>query len=170
MTPDRLDLRALNRATLERQLLLRRSARTPLQAVGHLAGLQAQAPKAPYVGLWTRLAGFRHQWLEDLVTERSVVRAHLMRNTVHLVDAADFVSFRPLFQPLAGRGRAPPGLRGARGRDTGCPVLPRYRDSWTESVDPARSGQLTDPGPQRDGQGITVGAWTTRRSWLTSAS
>jgi len=50
--------------------------------------LQVQAPKAPYVGLWTRLAGFRPQWLEDLVTERSVVRAHLMRNTVHLVDAA----------------------------------------------------------------------------------
>jgi Winged helix DNA-binding domain len=61
--------------------------------------LRAQAPKAPYVGLWTRLAGFRHQWLEDLVTERSVVRAHLMRNTVPLAGAADFVSFRPLFQP-----------------------------------------------------------------------
>jgi len=69
---------------------VRRSARTPLQA---------QAPKAPYAGLRTRLAGFRHQWLEDLVTERSVVRAHLMRHTVPWVDAADFIGFRPLFQP-----------------------------------------------------------------------
>ena len=102
MTPDRLSLRALNRATLERQLLLRRAALAPRQAVEHLAGLQAQAPLAPYVGLWTRLAGFGHQELKDLLTERAVVRAHLMRNTVHLLTAEDFVSFRPLFQPLMG--------------------------------------------------------------------
>jgi Winged helix DNA-binding domain len=106
VTPDRLSPRALNRATLERQLLLRRAALTAGEAVGHLAGLQAQAPLAPYVGLWTRLAGFRHQHLKDLLTERSVVRAHLMRNTVHLVDAGDFVSFRPLFQPLMARALA----------------------------------------------------------------
>jgi hypothetical protein len=106
LTPDRLSLRALNRATLERQLLLRRAALAPRQAVEHLAGLQAQAPLAPYVGLWTRLAGFRHQQLKDLLTERAVVRAHLMRNTVHLVTAEDFVSFRPLFQPKIDRDLA----------------------------------------------------------------
>jgi DNA glycosylase AlkZ-like len=103
MTPDRLDLRALNRATLARQLLLGRATMTALDAVGHLAGLQAQAPLAPYVGLWTRLAGFRHEDLKDLLTERAVLRAHLMRNTVHLVDAADYVRFRPLYQPLLAR-------------------------------------------------------------------
>ena len=103
MTPDRLSPRALNRATLDRQLLLRRAAMPAGEAVRHLAGLQAQAPLAPYVGLWTRLAAFRHQHLKNLLTERSVVRAHLMRNTVHLVDAGDFVSFRPLFQPLLDR-------------------------------------------------------------------
>jgi len=103
MTSGRLDLRALNRATLARQLLLDRASLTALQAVGHLAGLQAQAPLAPYVGLWTRLAGFRHENLKDLLTERAVLRAHLMRNTVHLVDAADYVRFRPLYQPLRGR-------------------------------------------------------------------
>ena len=106
MTSDRISLRALNRATLERQLLLRRAALAPRQAVEHLAGLQAQAPLAPYVGLWTRLAGFRHQQLKDLLTERAVVRAHLMRNTVHLVTAEDFVSFRPLFQPKIDRDLA----------------------------------------------------------------
>ncbi len=61
-----LSLRVLNRATLERQLLLRRAAMAPRQAVAHLVGLQAQAPLAPYVGLWTRLAGFRPQQLENL--------------------------------------------------------------------------------------------------------
>ena len=103
MTSDRLGLRALNRATLHRQLLLDRAAMTALDAVRHLAGLQAQAPLAPYVGLWTRLAGFRHEDLKDLLTERVVLRAHLMRNTVHLVDAGDYVRFRPLYQPLLGR-------------------------------------------------------------------
>jgi hypothetical protein len=111
---DRLDTRQLNRATLDRQLLLRRAARPALDAIGHLAGLQAQAPLAPYVGLWTRLTGFGHDDLKDLLMERIVVRAHLMRNTVHLVTAADFVCFRPLFQPLTERA-----LTGHFGRNLG---------------------------------------------------
>jgi hypothetical protein len=106
VTPDRLDPRALNRATLARQLLLDRAALTVGEAVRHLAGLQAQAPLAPYVGLWTRLAAFRHEDLRGLITERALVRAHLIRNTVHLVDAADFVRFRPLYQPLMDRALA----------------------------------------------------------------
>jgi len=106
VSPGRLSLRALNRATLARQLLLDRAALTAGEAVRHLAGLQAQAPLAPYVGLWTRLAGFRQQQLKDLLTERAVVRAHLMRNTVHLVDARDYVRFRPLYQPLLDRDLA----------------------------------------------------------------
>jgi hypothetical protein len=103
VTADRLSLRALNRATLDRQLLLRRTAMTAQQAVGHLGGLQAQAPLAPYVGLWTRLAGFRHEELHNLLSERRVVRAHLLRNTVHLLTAADFLTFRPLFQSVMER-------------------------------------------------------------------
>ncbi len=108
MTADRLNLWDLNRATLDRQLLLRRHAMTALQAIGHLAGLQSQAPLAPYVGLWTRLAGFRHAELTDLMTERSVVRAHLYRNTVHLVTSGDFLTFRPLFAPVMERALAGP--------------------------------------------------------------
>jgi hypothetical protein len=101
-----LSLQALNRATLGRQLLACRAAMPASQAIEHLAGLQAQAPLAPYVGLWTRLAGFHPQDLEHLLTERAVVRAHLMRNTVHLVTARDFLSFRPLFRTLMDRGLA----------------------------------------------------------------
>jgi hypothetical protein len=99
-----LSLRALNRATLDRQLLLRRHEMPARQAVRHLGGLQAQAPLAPFVGLWTRLAGFTTDELSDLLSERTLVRAPIMRATVHLVDAADFVAFRPLFGPLMAAG------------------------------------------------------------------
>jgi len=95
-----LSLRALNRATLDRQLLLRRHSMTARQAVRHLAGLQGQAPLAPYVGLWTRLSAFTPNALSDLLTARTVVRAAVMRGTVHVVDTADFATFRPLFSPL----------------------------------------------------------------------
>jgi hypothetical protein len=105
-SPGRLTVADLNRVTLDRQLLLRRHPMSALRAIEHLVGLQGQAPLAPYVGLWTRLAGFGQQELIDLLTERAVVRAHLMRNTVHLVTAADYLSFRPLFQPLMDRALA----------------------------------------------------------------
>jgi hypothetical protein len=104
--PDQLSLRALNRITLGRQLLLDRSALTAPQAIAHLAGLQAQAPRAPYVGLQARLARFRPEHLENLLTERVALRAHLMRNTVHLVETADYLRFRPLYQPLMDRALA----------------------------------------------------------------
>lgn len=114
-----LSLRALNRATLDRQLLLRRHPLPARQAVRHLAGLQAQAPLAPYVGLWTRLTGFTTDELSDLLSERTVVRAPVMRATVHLVDAADFVAFRSLFGPLMAAGLRSNYARTLTGVDLG---------------------------------------------------
>ncbi|WP_342668942.1 winged helix DNA-binding domain-containing protein [Amycolatopsis taiwanensis] len=95
--------RALNRATLARQLLLRRHKMPALEAVEHLVGLQAQAPFPPYFGLWCRLSGFQPQELAELLTERQVVRIVLMRGTVHLVSAADCLWLRPLAQPMLTR-------------------------------------------------------------------
>ncbi|MFC8226056.1 winged helix DNA-binding domain-containing protein [Streptomyces sp. NPDC057287] len=89
-----LDTRALNRATLARQLLLDRAGLPALDAVGHLCGLQAQEPQEPYVGLWSRLRQFEPAALSGLLTGRSVVRMHLMRRTVHLVTADDAVAWR----------------------------------------------------------------------------
>ena len=115
----RLSLRELNRATLDRQLLLRRHPLPARQAVLHLAGLQGQAPLAPYVGLWTRLTGFTTDELSYLLSERTVVRAPIMRATVHLVDAADFVAFRPLFGPLMAAGLRSNYARTLTGVDLG---------------------------------------------------
>jgi hypothetical protein len=102
--PDVLGRRALNRALLERQLLLRRSALSPLDAIQHLVGMQAQVPLALYVGLWSRLDGFLPEHLSRLILDRQAVRMHQMRCTLHLVTASDAVRLRPVIQPVLTRG------------------------------------------------------------------
>jgi len=100
---DALGPRALNRALLERQLLLRRRQLSAFGAIEHLVGMQAQAPLAPYTGLWTRLEGFQPDELVQLMHDREVVRIALMRNTVHLVTAQDCLTLRPLTQVIFDR-------------------------------------------------------------------
>ncbi|NIK60820.1 winged helix DNA-binding domain-containing protein [Kribbella shirazensis] len=95
----KLSLRALNRATLDRQWLLERRDATALEAIEHLAGMQAQSPQAPYVGLWTRLTDFDPAELVTLLETRQAVRGSMMRATIHLVSSRDFLAFRPLVQP-----------------------------------------------------------------------
>jgi hypothetical protein len=95
--------RELNRATLERQMLLRRRKLSAVEAIEHLVGMQAQAPAPPYIGLWTRLKDFHPDELVRLILERRAVRIALMRNTVHLVSARDCLALRPLMQPVFDR-------------------------------------------------------------------
>jgi hypothetical protein len=96
--------RALNRALLARQMLLERATVDPATAVTDLVGMQAQAPLAPYVGLWSRLVDFDPGQLARDLVERRVVRASLMRSTIHLVTGGDALAIRPLFDPVLGRG------------------------------------------------------------------
>jgi hypothetical protein len=100
---DTLSLRSANRALLARQLLLERARRPAADAITHLVGLQAQVPVDPYVGLWSRLAGFDPAELSDLLAARGAVRATLMRATIHLVSARDCLFLRPLMQPVPER-------------------------------------------------------------------
>ena len=98
-----LTLQELNRATLARQMLLERESLSVPEAVERLVGLQAQVPNPPYIGLWTRLRDFRRDDLTKLMERREIVRAVMMRSTLHLVTAEDHQRFRPTIQPALAR-------------------------------------------------------------------
>jgi len=82
----------LNRALLARQLLLERSTLPVVRAVRRLSGLQSQYSPSAYVGLWSRLAGFRRGDLTDALARRRLVQGWMMRCTIHMVAAADYAS------------------------------------------------------------------------------
>jgi hypothetical protein len=93
-----LTRRELNRALLARQLLLRRHRLSVTQAVERVGGLQAQWPPSPYVGLWSRLDGFEPEQLVRAVRRRTVVKATLMRTTLHLVSARDYLAYAGIYR------------------------------------------------------------------------
>jgi hypothetical protein len=106
-----LTRRRLNRATLARQMLLRRERGSIVEAVERLCGMQAQEPRPPFPGLWTRLQGFRREDLHQALHDRTVVRGTLMLGTLHLLSAADYVAHRMTLQPMLTRNLALLGTR-----------------------------------------------------------
>ena len=88
-----LTQKELNRATLARQLLLQPKKLTAQAVIEHLGGMQAQWPPAPYVGIWSRTTSFRREKLEQAVLGGDVVKATMMRNTLHLVTRRDYPIF-----------------------------------------------------------------------------
>jgi Winged helix DNA-binding domain len=115
-----LTLRELNRATLARQLLLERKRLGVLPAIERVAGLQAQWPPSPYVGLWSRLSGFRRETLERAILARRVLKPTVMRGTLHLITARDYPMFwaalrdMPTWFDATHLAHARKALRGAR--------------------------------------------------------
>ena len=99
----KMDRAALSRATLARQMLLAREETTTVAATERVVGLQAQWPFPPFVGLWTRIAGFERGHLRSALSSHDVVRATTMRGTIHVVSARDYATFRAAIQPLLTR-------------------------------------------------------------------
>jgi len=117
---------ALNRATLARQLLLRRAPMSALQATEHLVGLQAQTPHTWYVGLWSRIEDCRAEDVGALLLDRRAVRIALMRSTVHFVSAADALALRPVVQPVLDRDLFRNHTHGRWMRDLDTDAVVRY--------------------------------------------
>jgi hypothetical protein len=87
-----------------RQMLLERENATAIDAIGRLIGLQAQVPRPPFIGLWTRVRGFTRTELTDALRGRTAVRVTSMRGTLHVMTTADYVAMRGALQPMLSRG------------------------------------------------------------------
>jgi hypothetical protein len=136
MSAQVLSPRELNRALLDRQLLLGRAVMSPLDAIEHLVGMQAQEPTSPYYGLWARLGGFAPEDLSGPVERREAVRLSLMRCTLHLVSARDAHRMRPPLQSVH-----------VRGFTTGSPFARRLGDADVDAV-VAAGRELLDAQPR----------------------
>jgi hypothetical protein len=97
--------RALNRATLARQLLLRREGLGIIEGLRRSMALQAQHSASTYLALWNRLEGFAPEELDAAFAGYRVVKSNLMRVTLHAVLAEDYPAYREAMEPT---------LRGAR--------------------------------------------------------
>ena len=114
-TPDRvLGRRELNRALLQRQLLLERLPLSAVQAVERLGGLQAQATSSPYFSLWARLERFERDELTAALRSRRLVKALLQRGTLHVATPKHYWAvstvrrqLAPTLWPPSGEARLP---------------------------------------------------------------
>jgi Winged helix DNA-binding domain len=162
MEADRvLTLRELNRATLVRQMLLDREPLSVSDAVERLVGLQAQVPNPPYIGLWTRFRDFRREDLTRLLEQREIVRATLMRSTLHLMTAQDYLLLRPALQPALTRALTSFFGKRAKGLDVDRLVASAQR--FLEEEPRAfgeLSASLTELEPDRDPGALAYAART----------
>ena len=102
-TNEILGRQQLNRALLQRQMLLERQVATETDVIEHLVGMQAQVPTNPYYALWSRIVDYRPEELSAMVADGRAVRAPLMRTTLHLITAADCLTLYPLMLPVLAR-------------------------------------------------------------------
>ena len=182
-----LTLRDLNRALLARQMLLQREKISIIAATEKLIGLQSQIPNPPYIGLWTRLENFERDALTQCLKEQKIVRAAMMRSTLHLVTPADHQLMRMTLQPAL--EKAFQGFFGKRGRSLEIEKLVTAAKPFLEK-EPRAMGELkaflSEIAPDADGaamnyairthlpliQVFPAGTWGvgTRASYTTAVS
>ncbi|MER7721119.1 winged helix DNA-binding domain-containing protein [Streptomyces flaveolus] len=153
-----LGIRALNRATLARQLLLHRAPMPAEDAVAHLVGLQAQNVKPPYYALAARLDGFGPEDLSAPMAERRVARIVTLRSTIHTHTADDCLTLRPLVQAARDRelGTFRKGLVGVD-LDRLAVVARELVEAEPRTMKQLRQALLTE-WPDADPQALSVAA------------
>lgn len=89
----KVPLRTLNLFVLDNLCLLRdaHSRKSVLEIAERLIGLHAKRPQTPYLSLFARLPCFAPAQLDDaLYRERTLLRAHCMRGTVHMLPLSQY--------------------------------------------------------------------------------
>ena len=189
--PTTLTQRDLNRATLARQHLLARTTMPALAMIEHLAGMQAQLPRDPYMGLWSRLEGFESEELANLLRTRQAIRAPFMRSTIHLTSAADAAVLFTLLEVFQYQRTMTGTPFGKRLRDLDHDDLRRVAREFVEEA-PRSTAELgpllVERFPGHDGEAMAIAAtrflpmvqvtprglwresgqtrWTTAEAWL----
>ncbi|MFD7445636.1 winged helix DNA-binding domain-containing protein [Streptomyces sp. NPDC059909] len=159
----KITARELNRATLSRQMLLEREPLNVADAVRRVVALQAQHAASPYLALWNRLTGLVPADVDAAFTGRAVVKATLMRITLHAVHADDYQVFREAMQPTLYGSRlgsrfAATGLAPSDG-DELVPQLLAFADR------PRTAAEMQAWVEERLGAGRKAGAWWGLRAY-----
>jgi hypothetical protein len=145
---------------MARQLLLDRAHLDIVTAVERIGGLQAQEPASPFIGLWTRLAGFAPADLDRAFSARSVVKGTLMRSTLHAVSATDYLDLWPAVRPM---------VQGIRRQDRVRPPDPATLAAMIAlaeafTTEPRLLTELRDHIGERDGMAPDEVVWWLRRA------
>lgn len=150
-----LTQRQLNRALLARQLLLDRADLSVVETVEHVIGLQSQVSNPPYMGLWTRLRQFQRDDLTTLIATQQIVRAAMMRSTLHLMTAGAHRRMRSTLQPAL--SRALRAFYGKRAQGLDIDKLVNAARPFLEET-PRTTGELRafllELEPDRDGEAM----------------
>ncbi|SNX65489.1 winged helix DNA-binding protein [Streptomyces sp. TLI_55] len=155
--------RELNRATLARQLLLRREPLGVGDAVRRLLALQTQQPASPYLALWNRLDGFDPAELDAAFTDRTLVKATLLRITLHTVHCDDYRTVREAMQPTLYASRL--GYRFAAAGLTPADAAELEPGLLEFAARPRSNGELAGWLAERVGTEKKDGAWWGLRSY-----
>jgi uncharacterized protein YcaQ len=94
--PPLMTLKQLSQVTLQKHFLIDQAPPGDIiKVIGRVCGLNAQTARGPYISLWNRIKGFNREHLtKALYEERSLMKAWLMRNTVHMVPVRDFAIYQ----------------------------------------------------------------------------
>ncbi|MDN3027011.1 winged helix DNA-binding domain-containing protein [Streptomyces sp. S.PB5] len=155
--------RELNRATLARQLLLRREPLSVGDATRRILALQAQQPASPYLALWNRIDGFDPADLDAAFTDGTLVKATLLRITLHAVHSDDYRMVREAMRPTLYASRL--GNRFAAAGLTPADAAELEPGLMEFAGRPRSNGDMTAWLAERVGEEKKDGAWWGLRSY-----
>ncbi|MFF3348217.1 winged helix DNA-binding domain-containing protein [Streptomyces sp. NPDC002779] len=159
----KISARELNRATLGRQLLLRREPLGVAEAVRRILAVQAQQPASPYLALWNRLAGFAPADLDAAFADRTLLKATLLRITLHAVHHEDYRMLREAMRPTLHASRL--GYRFAAAGLTPADAAELEPGLLEFAAEPRSNGEMTAWLGERVGEERKEGAWWGLRSF-----